>query len=122
MSEILVNGSGIAYEKVPVRYMADGMQNYFEHGILPGSFGTALLSGDFFEICSRADDNNRRCLWEWACWLYNHAPAGSYGSRTNVEAWATRRRERGMYASPVPPEDRPEEGADDSVEIEESES
>jgi hypothetical protein len=124
MPEILVNGRPIAYEKVPVHYMADGMRNYFEYGILPGSFGTALLSGDFFEICRRADGNNCRCLWEWACWLYNQAPAGSYGSQANVQAWAKRQRERaqGMYASPVPPEDRPEEGGDDPIELEEPQS
>lgn len=87
MTEILVNDATIAYDKIPVPYMADAMRNYFEYGVLPGHFGTALLTGDFFEICQRADDANRRNLWEWACWLYNYAPAGSFGTKENVAAW-----------------------------------
>ena len=84
---VLVNGSPIAYDKVPVQYMVDGMRNYFEHGISPGSFGYALLCGDFMEMARRADENNAACFMDWAKWLYNHAPAGSFGSRENVKEW-----------------------------------
>lgn len=95
MNEILVNGAPIRYDRMPVDYMADALRAYFEHGIAPSSFMIAVLSNDLIGACANADDTNRRNLWEWAAWLYNHAPRGSYGSPENVRAWmAAREKER----------------------------
>jgi hypothetical protein len=85
--ELLVNGRPIEYDRVPVRYMRDGMKLYFENGISPGHFGTALLSNDLMEAFGRADESNREAMFEWVSWLYNYAPAGSYGSPECVSAW-----------------------------------
>jgi hypothetical protein len=82
--EILVNGEPIAYDRCPVDYMADGFKMYFERGILPGDFGTALLENNLMEACGRADDNNRRAIFQWCEWLYNYAPGGSFGSVERV--------------------------------------
>lgn len=84
---LLVNGEPIAYESVPVGYMADGLRLYFERGIPPGSFMLAVLAGDLFAACSKADNTNRYFIWDWAKWFYNHAPAGSYGSPERVKEW-----------------------------------
>lgn len=89
---ILVNGQPIVYDRIPVAYMADGMKRYLENGIPPGSFMRALLCNDLMDACQRADDSNRAAIFEWASWLYNHAPSGSYGSREAYTEWLDQRR------------------------------
>ena len=91
MTELLVNGKPILYGDCPVDYMADGLRLYFERGILPGSFMTAVLMNDFIAACHAADYTNRDALWEWGCWLYNNAPKGSWGSHDAVIAWSKAR-------------------------------
>jgi hypothetical protein len=81
------------YAKVPVPYMADGIRLYLEEGIPPGSFLTAVLSNDLMEAAARADVANRCALFEWARWLHNEAPIGSYGSRKAVIAWFKKKQE-----------------------------
>ena len=81
------------YSKIPVPHMVEDMQRYMEHGIPGGNFMMALLECDFIEMCRRADDDNRTALWQWACWLYNEAPAASFGSRTLVDEWMHSHRE-----------------------------
>ena len=85
--ELLVNGKPIRYDLVPVDYMSEGLRLYFERGIMPGDFMSALLRNDLMGACGRADAMNSRHIYEWAVWLYNHAPGGSYGSDANVKAW-----------------------------------
>lgn len=91
LPKLIVNGEPIPYHTVPVAYMADAMRNYFEHGIPPGSFSRALLSNDLRETFARADDSNSRCVRAWVQWLYNHAPAGSWGSPEKVADWIKER-------------------------------
>lgn len=84
---LMVNGEPIRYDKIPVSYMRDAMEQYLEHGIGPGSFLTAVLANDLMEAAGRADHNNQAALFEWAAWLYNYAPRGSFGSYEAVSAW-----------------------------------
>ncbi len=91
IDQLLVNGRPIPYDTVPVAHMAGGMRRYFENGISPGSFGKALLSNDLCETLARADDDNAACVRQWVQWLYNNAPAGSWGSPANYANWITRR-------------------------------
>lgn len=95
MVELLVNGRPIPCETVPVSYMADGMRRYFENGISPGSFGTALLCNDLRETFGRADETNSRCIRQWVQWLYDNAPAGSWGSRERFNDWIAQRQGKG---------------------------
>lgn len=88
-----VNGEAIRYDLCPNVSMADGLERYFERGILPGGFMVALLCGDFREMCAHADHINRHLLWQWGYWLYNYAPGGSWGSQEAVERWIKQRRE-----------------------------
>lgn len=92
MTKTTVNGLPIQYDRVPVDYMADGLQRYIEHGVPPGSFMTAVLCNDLMDAAGRADDTNRRYLFEWAGWLYNYAPPACYGSPEKVKAWIESRR------------------------------
>lgn len=91
MSELIVNGRPIPYETVPVPHMADGMRRYFEKGIPPGSFGTALLCNDLRGVFQRADAENAECIRQWVMWLYANAPNGSWGSPQAFNAWLTER-------------------------------
>lgn len=88
----VVNGSPIRYDLVPVDYMADGMKNYIEHGVPPGSFMAALLANDLKGCCERADISNRGAIFEWVSWLWNYAPSECWGSPAKVKAWSDARR------------------------------
>lgn len=68
-------------------YMIDGLTGYFVDRIPPGSFLQAVLENDLMRALGRADSTNIRCLEAYGRFLYNHAPAGSYGSHEKVNAW-----------------------------------
>lgn len=90
---IKVNGELVRYDLVPVDYMADGLAMYLEVGIAPGSFMTAVLCNDLKGAVARADDTNRRFIYEWVYWLYNYAPTGSWGGPDEFQNWQHRRAE-----------------------------
>ncbi len=65
----------------------------------PGSFVTAVLENDLMQACGRADHINRHCLFDYVSFLYNDAPASSWGSSDKVKKWSQvggllRRREK----------------------------
>lgn len=68
-------------------HMREGLLLYLRHGLPPGHFLMAVLSNDLAEACARADDENRRLLYDYVYFLYNHAPRAAWGSPENVEAW-----------------------------------
>ena len=75
------------YRKVPVDYMAGGVQRYIENGIPPGSFLRAIFSNDLKDAVRCADDCNIRYLPEWARFMYCEMPSESQGSPEKVAAW-----------------------------------
>ena len=83
------------YSKLPNPGSVQGMQLYFEHGIMPGSFLSALLCNDLLLACGKADDMNRHLLFEHVAWLFNEAPAAAYGSPAACKRWCeTKQREQ----------------------------
>jgi hypothetical protein len=68
-------------------YMRDGMRLYIERGVPPGHFMSALLSNDLKETFARADHINARAVGDYVKFLYNHAPSGCWGSKSNFEGW-----------------------------------
>jgi hypothetical protein len=90
MMKLTVNGRPIDYSDLP-EHMQGGMQRYMEHGIEPGSFLVAVLSNDLMGAFGKADHINAQFIREYCQWLYNHAPAGSFGSRERVNAWMKHR-------------------------------
>jgi len=68
--------------------------DYFEHGLHPGDFLTAILSNDLVGAVNHADHINKERLPEYVQFLYWHVPGrgvGSpWGSRANVETWVRR--------------------------------
>lgn len=75
------------YETYPNQNMIGGLKRYIENRIPPGSFLLAVLSNDLREACGRADDNNRRLIFETVAWLYNEFPCNAWGSKEAVHDW-----------------------------------
>jgi len=74
------------YSKLP-DYMQSGMKLYIERGVLPGSFLQAVISNKLVESFAQADDVNTHRLRDYADFLYNQAPLGSWGSEKAMIAW-----------------------------------
>lgn len=68
-------------------HMIGGLRRYIEHGIPPGSFLTAVLSNDLRGAFERGDDINRVAVENYVRFLYNYAPAGSWGSSACFADW-----------------------------------
>lgn len=71
-------------------YMQQGLLDWINSGILPGSFLTAVLENNLMEAVGRADSTNSMRLKDYAQFLYNGAPADCHGSKEKVAAWAAR--------------------------------
>jgi hypothetical protein len=71
---------------IPVR-MHGGIIRYYEKGIPPGSFLTAVINNDLKEAVNRADATNVNCLKAYVMWFYNQAPGGSWGHEGACDNW-----------------------------------
>jgi hypothetical protein len=65
----------------------DGLHLYFEQGVPLGGFLSAVISNDLKEACARADDINRRHIFEYVQFLYCYAPAPCWGSPEAYKKW-----------------------------------
>jgi len=68
-------------------YMHGGVIRYFESGIPPGHFLSAVLNNDLKEAISRADAHNMTELSKYVIFFYNNAPAGSWGHANATRDW-----------------------------------
>ena len=68
-------------------HMIGGLRRYIENGIKPGSFLSAVLSNNLRDAVEYADDTNYRRIPDYIQFLYNYAPAGSWGSVKNFYSW-----------------------------------
>ena len=71
---------------IPV-YMHGAIIRYYEKGIPPGDFLTAVINNDLIEAISHADNKNINCLKAYIMWFYNQAPSGSWGYQNAVKDW-----------------------------------
>jgi hypothetical protein len=76
----------IDYELLPQSLRA-GMRRYIEDGVIPGGFLVAVLSDGLSDALGRADEENRKRLYDIVSFVYNEAPGDSWGSRAKVKAW-----------------------------------
>jgi len=74
------------YTGVP-SYMWEGIRNYVNQRIAPGSFLRAVLENNFKDVVGYADENNLRCLPQWAKLLRWQIPSACQGSPEKVKAW-----------------------------------
>lgn len=91
-----------------VRYPAleqfhSGLNLYFNQGIRPGAFLTAVLANDLQGAVARADPGARELLPQLVELIYNHAPSIAWGSAQAFDAW----RERCRAAHPAADEATP---------------
>lgn len=77
-------------ELVPY-HLHEGLIRYFEDGIVPGSFMTAVLTNDLRNAVQRADHISIPHLQWIVNWLVWYAPSGAWGSITKVQQWAEQR-------------------------------
>ena len=68
-------------------YMLPGLARYVMYGIKPGSFLKALMENDFLKIVTKADNENKSCLLNWALVVYSYLPMGCCGSPAKVKNW-----------------------------------
>ncbi len=66
------------------------LERYLNHGIMPGSFMTAVLENNLMEACGRADHENIRNLPNIVGYIYNHIPSSSWGSKEKVNEFLKR--------------------------------
>ncbi len=67
--------------------MWPGVELYLLHGICTGDFLIAILENSLARAAAHADIYNRELLFEWAAFLFNGMPIGSWGSIEQVKQW-----------------------------------
>ena len=82
----------IDYSLIP-EHMRRGVEDYVENGLKPGDFLVSVLENNFVDSIARADSINKYRLYDWAKFLYEEMPIGSWGSKEKVEAWMKKKRE-----------------------------
>lgn len=77
------------WEKVP-EHLREGLRSYLMEYYRPGHFLCALLENDLAGALARADDVSILAVRDIMSYLFNCAPAGSYGSRDEVDRWCAK--------------------------------
>ena len=69
-----------------------GLRNYVDHGIPPGSFLRAVLENNLVKAFACADDENTLSMHEIVKYCYNELPHICWGSPEKVENWMEKKR------------------------------
>lgn len=70
------------------------IDDYVEHGYVPGSFVTAVLENNLMQAFGCADSNNTRYMRNICAYVYNDIPAACHGSPQKVRDWLQMHAER----------------------------
>ena len=65
-------------------HMMEGIKNYTDHGLEPGSFLTAIICNDLKGAVGKADDINIVNIPAYVDYFYNHTPSSCWGSEENM--------------------------------------
>lgn len=76
-----------ALNRLIPEHCREGLKLYFEEGIMPGGFLTAVLENDLVGAFSKADQINSGRMEDYARYLWNYADRRSYGSPQKVIMW-----------------------------------
>ena len=68
-------------------HMQNAVRDYVINGRGTGDFLRCVLANDLMGACGHADQTNLRALPQYAMFLYNYAPSGSYGSKEKRDNW-----------------------------------
>ena len=78
----------IKYNRAVINdYIEEGLDNYFIHGMAPGSFLYAVLTNNLYSACDKADFKNIQYLGKIAKWISGNIIHTAYGSEEKVQAW-----------------------------------
>jgi len=80
------------------QHISEGLLRYVEFGVIPGDFLCAVLEGNLFEACARADHVNRHALPTICTFISSYSPVGCWGSREKLLAWSDRNGLQGKTA------------------------
>jgi len=83
------NAKDKMYEYGIPKYMHGGIIRFYENGIAPGHFLSAVINNDLKEVFVRADNTNEECVKAYVMWFYNCAPAGTWGYSGATKEWIT---------------------------------
>lgn len=67
--------------------MMMSLQRYLSHGIMPGSFMTAVLENNLTRAFATADSFNTANMKNIVGYMYNEFPEAAWGSREKVEIY-----------------------------------
>ena len=76
-----------AADKYGVGHAGKSLWRWIENGISPGGFLAAVLRNDLARAVGKADDRNVELIPNYVRLLYNHAPAGCWGSERQMSDW-----------------------------------
>ena len=65
----------------------ESLDLYVSHRYQPGGFLIAVLENNLMQAMGRADEENRRDIFEIASYVYNDMPSACHGSPEKVRAW-----------------------------------
>jgi len=74
------------YSAIPETTLTS-LKQFGDHHVPTGGFLRAVLSDSLSEAFSKADDENRSCLFQIVSFCHWELPSGSYGSREKVIRW-----------------------------------
>ena len=91
MPKVAIDGRQEDWDLVP-QHLQSGLQQYLDHGHVPGGFLQACLSNDLTQAVGRAGRGEGGITIEQlraiVQFLYNCAPTESWGSEERMDAWA----------------------------------
>lgn len=79
-------GGGKVKMTIPERIL-ESLNAYAKEGRPTGGFLRAVLENNLSEAFGRADEENRKCLFEIVSYVYNELPIPCWGSPEKVKAW-----------------------------------
>ena len=82
---------GIEGLEIIPEHCRESVHNYIVQGTPMDGFLTYIFSNDFVHALGNADTINRRHLFDYAMFLYCHAPSECWGSEGKVKKWVGRR-------------------------------
>lgn len=68
-------------------YMWQGVRRYLLYGVCTSDFLQGALENSLARCAAHADDKNKRLLFQWAGFMHNGLPLGSWGSIAAVDSW-----------------------------------
>jgi len=77
----------INYEMLP-KHIRYGMQQYIEHGDIPGNFLRQVICNRLVHAFGAADSINTEHMRDIVTFMYNEAPAPCWGSEKIMYKWS----------------------------------